>query len=220
MLLSLAWLGLFVVGAQSQELLDSMSFGHKEGSLVAGKAVANWHVLGDRDKGTNPDIFSDRVILTPPYPGNVRAGLWTKGIVKPDEWEVETYIRVNGPERGYGTHNFWYARNGKDNVGAASVYTVGKFDGLVLVLDQYEGRGGTLRGFLNDDTKSFKEQAQLDTLAFGQCNFAYRNTGRFIPIKFKHTYDGLEVIIDDRPCFKSDKVCQFPACTRPSANFE
>ena len=33
----------------------------------------------------------------------------------------------------------WYARDGQSEVGTSSIYTVGKFDGLVLVIDQYAG---------------------------------------------------------------------------------
>lgn len=33
----------------------------------------------------------------------------------------------------------WYAKDGQNQVGTSSIYTVGKFDGLVLVIDQYAG---------------------------------------------------------------------------------
>ena len=33
----------------------------------------------------------------------------------------------------------WYVKDGQNVVGTSSIYTVGKFDGLVLVIDQYAG---------------------------------------------------------------------------------
>jgi len=34
----------------------------------------------------------------------------------------------------------WYTREGQAHVGTSSIYTVGKFDGLVLVVDTHGGR--------------------------------------------------------------------------------
>lgn len=34
----------------------------------------------------------------------------------------------------------WYTREGEAHIGTASIYTVGKFDGLVLVVDMYGGK--------------------------------------------------------------------------------
>ena len=48
-------------------------------------------------------------------------------------------FRVTGPERGGGNMQIWYAKDGHNQVGTASIYTAGKFDGLVLVIDQYAG---------------------------------------------------------------------------------
>lgn len=36
----------------------------------------------------------------------------------------------------------WYAKDGQNTVGTSSIYTVGKFDGLVLVIDPYAGSVG------------------------------------------------------------------------------
>lgn len=34
----------------------------------------------------------------------------------------------------------WYTREGEAQIGTSSVYTVGKFDGLVLAVDMYGGK--------------------------------------------------------------------------------
>ncbi len=49
-------------------------------------------------------------------------------------------FRATGPERGGGNLQIWYTREGQAHVGTSSIYTVGKFDGLVLVVDTYGGR--------------------------------------------------------------------------------
>lgn len=56
------------------------------------------------------------------------------------EWTAEFDFRATGPERGGGNLQIWYTKEGQANVGTSSVYTVGKFDGLVLVVDMYGGR--------------------------------------------------------------------------------
>lgn len=52
---------------------------------------------------------------------------------------MDVDFRATGPERASGNLNLWYVKDGKDIVGTSSVYTVGKFDGLALVIDQYAG---------------------------------------------------------------------------------
>ena len=48
-------------------------------------------------------------------------------------------FRATGPERGGGNLQIWYTKNGQNDVGTSSIYTVGRFDGLALVIDQYAG---------------------------------------------------------------------------------
>lgn len=48
-------------------------------------------------------------------------------------------FRATGPERAGGNLQLWYVKDGQNVVGTSSIYTVGKFDGLVLVVDQYAG---------------------------------------------------------------------------------
>ena len=68
-----------------------------------------------------------------------------------------------------------------------------------------KSRGGGIRGFLNDDTTNFRSHSNLEALAFGHCDYSYRNLGR--PSKLTVTsLDGLKVSIDGRECFSSDKI--------------
>lgn len=57
-------------------------------------------------------------------------------------------FRATGPERGGGNLHVWYTKDGQSDIGTSSVYTVKKFDGLVLVIDMY---GGRVRFFLPTD---------------------------------------------------------------------
>ncbi|KAJ6119735.1 hypothetical protein N7523_004015 [Penicillium sp. IBT 18751x] len=91
-------------------------------------------------------------------------------------------------------------------VGTSSIYTVGQFDGLAVVIDTHGGRGGSIRGFLNDGTTDYKSHRSVDSLAFGHCDYAYRNLGRPSVLKLKYTSSILEVTVDDKVCFSTDKV--------------
>lgn len=94
--------------------------------------------------------------MTPPYPGNRRGAIWADSRYVPftlditflrfisrvsqSEWIAELDFRATGPERGSGNLQIWYAKEGQAYVGTSSIYTVGKFDGFVLVVDMYGGR--------------------------------------------------------------------------------
>ena len=56
------------------------------------------------------------------------------------EWTVDFEFRATGPGRGSGNLQLWYTREGRERIGTSSIYTVGSFDGLALVIDQYGGR--------------------------------------------------------------------------------
>lgn len=185
-------------------MIDKLSFGHKPGSILPShNAVPAWKLIG---QDYTPEVLSDRVILTPPYPGNKRGAIWTEDKLQDVEWEANLYFRASGPERGGGNLQLWYAKDGANQIGTSSLYTVDKFDGLVIVVDQYGGRGGTIRGFLDDGSKSYKGTTTVDTLSFGQCDYPYRNQGRFSVLTLKQTPNDFEVLIDQRPCFKSSKI--------------
>lgn len=83
---------------------------------------------------------------------------------------------------------------------------MGQFDGLALVIDTHGGRGGSIRGFLNDGTTDYKSHRSVDSLAFGHCDYAYRNLGRPSVLKMKYTNSFLEVTVDDKVCFSTDKI--------------
>lgn len=100
------------------------------------KTIPGFELLG---KPNPPPVLSNKVILTPPAPGNQRGAVWAEHPLNFLSWTVDLDFRATGPERGSGNIQVWLAENGKEQVGAASVYTVGKWDGLAIVVDQYAG---------------------------------------------------------------------------------
>ncbi|CAI7568756.1 unnamed protein product [Penicillium bialowiezense] len=203
MMKSLASLALFAAGATSQ-IIESSSFGTgKTISPNRDHTIPGWTVGGE---GHQPNLLSDKVILTPPYPGNTRGSLWAQSPVAQSEWTAEFQFRASGPERAGGILQLWYTKDGEARIGTSSIYTVGPFDGFALVVDTHGGRGGSVRAFLNDGTTDYKSHNSPDTLAFGHCDYSYRNLGRPSVFKIKHTNSILEVTIDDQPCFSTNKV--------------
>ncbi|KAJ5329500.1 hypothetical protein N7452_009890 [Penicillium brevicompactum] len=203
MMKSLASLALFAAGATSQ-IIESSSFGTgKTISPNRDHTIPGWTVGGE---GHQPNLLSDKIILTPPYPGNTRGSLWAQSPVVQSEWTAEFQFRASGPDRAGGILQLWYTKDGQARIGTSSIYTVGPFDGFALVVDTHGGRGGSVRGFLNDGTTDYKSHNSPDTLAFGHCDYSYRNLGRPSVFKIKHTNSILEVTIDDQPCFSTNKV--------------
>ncbi|KAL9120764.1 MAG: hypothetical protein Q9187_002681 [Circinaria calcarea] len=182
----------------AQYVLKSMSFGHEKGQVLWQQRVARFR--------RGPYTSTDKVILTPPYPGNQRGALWTDARVPHSEWTADFEFRAGGPEHGGGNLQVWYTREGLAEIGASSVYTVGKFDGMVLVIDMHGGRGGGIRAFLNDGSTDYKNHHHVDSLAFGHCDYSYRNLGRPSRIRIIQDSNGFEVIADDKRCFRSDQV--------------
>ena len=202
----IAWSALVIPTARAQYVIDNLSFGHKEGQPISPnlRGIPHWHTNGD---GYDPEILSDRVLLTPPYPGNKRGALWTEDTLQhAGDWTAELHFRASGMERGGGNVQVWYTRESQKGQAPNSLYTAPQFDGLVLVIDQYEGRGGSVRGFLNDGSVDIKAHQDPDTLAFGQCNYAYRNLGRLSVLKLHHANGVFEVTVDGNPCFSTDKA--------------
>ena len=204
---TIAWSALAVSAARAQYVIDNLSFGHKEGVYISPdlRAIPHFHVQGVDDY--SPQILSDRVILTPPYPGSRRGALWA---IDPmhhgGDWTAELDFRATGMERGGGNLQIWYVKENQGHDKPNSLYTTPKFDGLVLVIDQYEGHGGSVRGFLNDGSIDFRSHPDPDQLAFAKCDHAYRNRGHLSTVKLHHTNGLLEVIVDGESCFKTDKV--------------
>lgn len=194
--------------------MENLSFGYKAGESITPDHHSVPHFVVQGTDDYTPQILSDRIILTPPYPGNRRGSIWAQdALYHKGDWTAELDFRATGMERGGGNLQFWYVRDSQAHETPASLYTSPKFDGLVLLIDQYEGHGGSIRGFLNDGTKDIKSHPDPDTLAFGKCDYAYRNRGELTPIKMHHAQGFLEVIVDGQLCFKTDKVrwtCLWP----------
>lgn len=100
------------------------------------RSIPYFRISGDP---TPPTLLSNKVILTPPAPGNQRGAIWGDRALQHTEWTADIDFRATGPERGGGKFNIWLVRNGQYEVGSSSIYTVGKFDGLALTIDTYAG---------------------------------------------------------------------------------
>ena len=88
----------------------------------------------------SPQILSDRLVLTPPSPGNQRVGLWTTKTNPYKEWTLDVNFRTSGGERPGGSFHVWYMAGGAHGKeGMESVYTSKPWDGLALVVDSYGG---------------------------------------------------------------------------------
>ena len=194
---------LAALGANAQILVEETSFGYNARAPDTTN-LPGWKLLGE---GQDIQLLSDKVILTPPYPGNKRGALWTEHTTALNEWTADFYFRANGPERAGGNLQLWYANNGEQKIGTSSIYTVGKFDGLAIVIDSHAEGRGSIRGFLNDGTSDYQARhPAIDSLAFGHCEYNYRNLGRPSRLQVKHSQSGLEVRIDERTCFSSSVI--------------
>lgn len=192
---------LLTTTALAQKIVPELSFGHNVRITTEGGSIPNW--LGS-SANHNLQILSDRAILTPPVPGNAKGALWTEKSIDSETWIADVEFRASGQDTGSGSLNFWFVKD-KTPIFLDNVYSVGNFDGLVIVIDQYGNTGGKIRGFLNDASQNFRTHSNLESLAFGHCDYKYRNLGR--PSKLKVTsQNGLTVSIDGKECFSSSKI--------------
>lgn len=166
-----------------------------------GSNIPNFAVTGEPQQ---PQILSNKLVLTPIAPGNQRGSLWSDQLLTQALWTTDIDFRATGPERGGGNLNIWLARNGNEDVGSSSIYRVGKFDGLALVVDTHGGSGGMIRGFLNDGKIDYSQHHSVDELAFGHCLYSYRNLGRPSQLKMRQTRDTFRVEVDGKLCFETD----------------
>ncbi|MCJ1307374.1 hypothetical protein MMC25_001020 [Agyrium rufum] len=194
---------LCAISCVSSYVIDSLSFGQNKRLSPNRYAIPGWHISGE---GYVPQLLSDKIILTPPYPGNRRGALWTEKTIEQSEWSVEFEFRASGQEHGAGNIQVWYTTNGQTGIGSLSLYTVGKFEGLALIIDGYGGQGGGIRGFLNDGTVDYRNHHHIEELAFGHCDYSYRNLGRPSKIQMRQDSTGFEVIVDGHRCFGSSQV--------------
>lgn len=192
-----------LVSAQGSHTVDELSFGHRRENFAdQGHSVPGYQV-----SNVNHQIqhLSDRLILTPPYPGNAKGALWSVGVTGTSDFTATLEFRASGQDIGSGNLQLWYTKD--TSVGVDSIYNVETFDGLALVVDQYGGTGGKVRGFLNDGTKNFRSISNPESLAFGQCDYKYRNLG--VPSVLKimsQEGGGLVVQIDGKNCFHTESV--------------
>ena len=59
---------------------------------------------------------------------------------------------------------------------------------------------------MNDGTLDYKNYHSVDSLAFGHCDYSYRNLGRPTKLQIKQEGDIFEIIVDNKLCFSTDKV--------------
>ncbi|KAF5023349.1 hypothetical protein F66182_4587 [Fusarium sp. NRRL 66182] len=190
--------------SQAQYLISELSFGHA-GRISPPESrgqIPNFLIQGNPRA---PEVLSNRIVLTPVAPGNQRGAVWGQQPLLRNQWIADVDFRANGPDHGRGNLNIWLVRNGPATIGSGSIYTVGKFDGLALVIDTSSGSGGMVRGFLNDGTKDYTRQTNVDQLSFGHCLYNYRNLGRPSQVKFRQTASSFRVEVDGKLCFESDK---------------
>ncbi|KAJ6263229.1 hypothetical protein Dda_1790 [Drechslerella dactyloides] len=178
----------------------AFSFGQEHPISPDGSSIPHFDVVN------HPEILSDRIILTPPQPGNQRAAIWSQHSNQHENWEVHVPFRASGPERAGGSLHIWYTYRGGSTTGTSTIYTAKPFEGFALVIDSHGGKG-TIRGFLNDGTTDYSIHHHPQSLAFGQCDAAYRNLGRPSDLQIIYRANrGLKVLLDNHLCFETDKV--------------
>jgi mannose-binding lectin 1 len=67
-------------------------------------------------------------------------------------------------------------------------------------------RGGFIRGFLNDGSVDYKSHHSIDSLAFGHCEYSYRNLGRPTRLAVRQSAEDFRVDVDGKLCFDSKKI--------------
>ncbi|KFY11902.1 hypothetical protein V492_04202, partial [Pseudogymnoascus sp. VKM F-4246] len=187
--------------AQSLYVQNELSFGHDGKMSPDLRTIPKFTLMGDPTQ-----IYSNKIILTPPAPGNKRAALWSLKTLTSPKWEASLQFRATGPERASGRIHLWLVKDGINNVGTGSIYTVGKFEGLSIVIDQYGNTGGMIRAFLNDGTKHYGAHLSVDGLAFGHAPYSYRNLGRPSVVKVIQDWHNFRVEIDGKLAFQTSNV--------------
>jgi mannose-binding lectin 1 len=67
-------------------------------------------------------------------------------------------------------------------------------------------KAGFIRGFLNDGSTEYKSHHNIDSLAFGHCEYPYRNLGRPSRISIQQSAEKFRVEVDGQLCFESPKI--------------
>ena len=184
------------------QVVDDLSFGHKQPISPNTFSIPGWSILGE---GHVPQILSDKVVMTPPAGGNKRGALWSETKNTLTEWTADFDFRAGGQDRAGGNLQLWYVRDGASRVSTGSLYTTSKFEGLAIVVDTLGGVQ-KIRGFLNDGNTDYKSHHTVESLAFGHCDYSYRNLGRPTKLQVKYGSTGLSVTVDGTPCFSTPKI--------------
>ena len=137
--------------ALAQQVIEDLSFGHKQPISPNAYTIPGWSITGE---GHVPQMLSDKVIMTPPVGGNKRGALWAEKKNSLAVWQADLEFRAGGQERAGGNLQLWYVKDGSSKVGTSSLYTTGKFEGLVIVIDTVSGVQ-KIRGFLNDGNTDY-----------------------------------------------------------------
>lgn len=190
-----------LAASSSAYVVDGASFG-QDGAIAPEGHVKNWFLTGH---DFIPQLLSDKIILTPPGPGKVQGAAWTEHRMPTSEWLVDFEFRASGPDHANGQLQLWYTRENQKQILDHNLYSVGKFTGLALLIDPLGGRAGGIRAFLNDGTIDYSN-ADVSTLPFGHCDYAYRNLGRPSKLQMHQDSTGLEVLVDGQRCFKAEGV--------------
>ncbi|KAL7276513.1 hypothetical protein RUND412_000504 [Rhizina undulata] len=193
----------FSVKAQGQkyEFDQDFSIGLEHPFSQDRRTIPNFQISGA------PQILSDRVVLTPPAPGNQRVGIWSQKTNPYNEWAVDLDFRASGGERPGGSFHFWYTLRGSaGGTGTDSVYTSKPWDGLAIVVDSYGGAAGSVRGYLNDGSTDYSIHHNVPSLAFAHCDLAYRNKGALTKLKVIQTAQNFRVEADGQLCFETNQV--------------
>lgn len=186
----------------AQKVVEDISFGYKQPISPNTFSIPGWSILGE---GHVPQVSSDRVLMTPPAGGNKRGALWAERKNTLSEWTLDFDFRAGGQDRAGGNLQLWYVKDGASKVSTGSLYTTSKFEGLAIVIDSIGGVQ-KIRGFLNDGNTDYKSHHTVESLAFGHCDYSYRNLGRPSKLQLKYGSSGLSVTVDGTQCFSTPKV--------------
>ena len=63
-----------------------------------------------------------------------------------------------------------------------------------------------MRAFLNDGSTEFRSHPHIEALAFGHCDYDFRNLGIPSKVELKQDQEGFEVLVDGTSCFRTSDV--------------
>ncbi|KAK9389678.1 concanavalin A-like lectin/glucanase domain-containing protein [Lipomyces mesembrius] len=176
-------------------------------SLSLGTPISrDKHTIPEWDKLGAVTVEADRVFLTAPGEKGQSGAIWTQNINSYETWVTELTFRASGGERPGGGLAIWYTAQKEQG----PIYGSRDFwDGLGIFIDSMGGQGN-VRGHLNDGTISYATLPEPQTQAFAQCLLRYRNTGSMVSLRLTVGPRRLEVEVDGRVCFETNKIALPP----------